>query len=102
MHAGATRVVLALTSMVLLLGCDQGLGGGVTVINESPDAVTIYGQRIGPDGGRWRYEGSGCGKAPLVFLDTAGTEYARIDAGWCAGETWVITAEGEVSTSEDG
>jgi len=89
--------MIGLICALVLGGCDVGLGGGVIFINRTGAPLTINQHELRPDGGSWNYSMSGCSQSDLVILDAAGDEYARIDAGWCEGETWTITGRDEVS-----
>lgn len=93
-------VSVALGLVLLLTGCDVGLGRSVIVVNQTSEPLTIDGDELRPNGGEWNYGFRGCSHVALEVLDADGEEYGQIDAGWCDGETWTIHGKGEVSVEK--
>ena len=99
MKAGVVKLTVGLACVLVLSGCDVGLGGGVIVVNNTNRPLRIDGAELSAKNGTWQYGLNGCSDRDLIVLDANGDEYARIEAGWCEGELWTITGREKVTVA---
>lgn len=92
-----TKAMLCLVLVCLqATGCEK-LGDGVDFVNKTSQKLYAFDHLIRPHGGTWRWPAADCSDYDLQILDKHGRVFVELTEEWCAGQTWTITGEDNIS-----